>query len=270
MAEVKLKLKKAPEFPLEADSITPDNFAGKTLNEIKKLPLFHAKELLTIGDYFDVSGKTEDVANTKINIDGDVSNVKRIGEKMSGGEIIINGDVGMHVGNTMTGGKILVKGNADDWAGAMLQGGELEIEGNAGHYVGAAYRGFWQGMKNGIIRVKGSVGNESMVWAKSSKPANKWPTLYCGGASSFLGLHNHGGTMVVDGDVDRCIGADQVRGNIVIKGKISRILPSFKKIGEVDEITLPNGDVITGKFAQYSGDHSVSKETAGRLYIAIK
>ncbi|MHA1194092.1 MAG: formylmethanofuran dehydrogenase subunit C [Promethearchaeota archaeon] len=280
MAEVKLKLKKEPDFPLEADSITPDNFAGKTLNEIKKLPLYHAKELVTIGNFFDVSGKAEDVANTKIIIDGDVSNVKRIGEKMTGGEIIINSDVGMHVGNTMSGGKILVKGNADDWAGAMLQGGELEIEGNAGHYVGSAYRGFWQGMKNGVIRVKGKVGNESMLWAKSSKPANKWPTLYCGGASSFLGLHNHGGTMIVDGDVDRCIGADQIRGNIVIKGKISRILPSFKKIGEVDEITLPNGEVITGKFAQYSGDHSVfaqysgdhsvSKETKGRLYIAIK
>lgn len=270
MAEVKLKLKKKPKFPLEADSITPDNFAGKPLNEIKKLPLYHARDLVTIGDFFDVSGKAEDVANTKIIIDGDVSKVKRIGEKMTGGEIIINSDVGMHVGNTMSGGKIIVKGNADDWAGAMLQGGELEIEGNAGHYVGSAYRGFWQGMKNGVIRVKGKVGNESMLWAKSSKPANKWPTLYCGGASSFLGLHNHGGTMIVDGDVDRCIGADQILGNIVVKGKISRILPSFKKMGEVNEITLPNGDVITGKFAQYSGDHSVSKETAGRLYIAIK
>lgn len=270
MAEVKLKLKKAPEFPLEADSITPDNFAGKTLNEIKSLPLYHGRELLTIGDYFNVSGKAGDVANTKIIIDGDVSNVKRIGEKMTGGEIIINSDVGMHVGNNMSGGKILVKGNADDWAGAMLQGGELEIEGNAGHYVGSAYRGFWQGMKDGVIRVKGKVGNESMLWAKSSKPSNKWPILYCGGASSFLGLHNHGGTMVVDGDVDRCIGADQIRGNIVIKGKVARILPSFKKLGEVNEITLPNGEIITGKFTQYSGDHSVSKETAGRLYIAIK
>ena len=146
---------------------------------------------------------------------------------------------------------------------------ELIVEGNAGHYVGSAYRGFWQGMKNGVIRIKGSVGNESMSWAKSSKPSNKWPTLYCGSASAFLGLHNHGATIVVEGNVERCAGADQVRGNIVVKGKISRLLPSFKKMGEVKEVTLPNGDVITGKFMEYSGDHSVSKESPGRIYIAI-
>ena len=56
-------------------------------------------------------------------------------------------------------------------------------------------------MKNGIIKVKGSVGNESMLWAKSSKPANKWPTLHCGSAGALLGIHNHGGTIVVEGDV---------------------------------------------------------------------
>jgi len=268
MTEIKLTLKKQPKFPLEAESITPDNFAGKTHDEIKKLPLYHGNENLVLGDYFSVSGKSGNVTDTKIVIDGDLSNVKRIGEQMSGGEIIINGNVGMHVGNNMTGGKILVNGNADDWAGAMLQGGELEIMGDAGHYVGAAYRGNWQGMKNGVIKVKGKVGNESMLWARSSKPTNRWPMLYCGSAGAFLGVHNHGGTIVVEGDCDRCAGADQARGIIIIKGKVSRRLPSFKKIGEVKEIELPNGEKITGKFIEYSGDHSVSKESTGKIYIA--
>jgi len=266
--EIKLKIKKKLEFPLEADSITPDNFAGKTVAEIKKLPLYYATKKVTLGNFFDVSGKSIEVANTKIIIEGDLSNVKRIGEKMTGGEIEINSAVGMHIGNNMSGGKIVVNGNADDWAGAMLQGGELEINGDAGHYVGSAYRGYWQGMKNGIIKVKGKVGVESMLWAKSSKPANKWPTLYCGSADSFLGIHNHGGTIVVEGNVDRCAGADQAWGNIVIKGKVSRLLPSYKKVGEVKEVQLPNGEVIKGKFIEYSGDHTIKKETNGRLYIA--
>ncbi len=105
MADIKLKIKKKLDFPLEADSITPANFAGKTISEIKKLPLYYAKELTTIGDFFDVSGKSAEVADTKIIIDGDVSNVKRIGEKMKGGEIVINSDIGMHIGNNMSGGK---------------------------------------------------------------------------------------------------------------------------------------------------------------------
>ncbi len=268
MAEITLKLKKQPEFPLEADVISPDTFAEKSLNEIKALELYLGSQKVKLSDYFEVKGKNGKADELKVVIDGDLSKVKRIGEKMSTGEIVINGNVGMHVGNQMKGGKITVNGDADDWAGAMLKGGELEINGNAGHYVGSAYRGFWIGMKDGVIRVKGTIGNEAMLWARNSKNANKWPMLYCGGAGSFLGIHNHGGTIVVDGDVDRCTGADQAWGTIIVKGKVSRKLPSYKKVGEVNEIELANGEKIKGKFIEYSGDHSIKKETNGRLYIA--
>ncbi|MFX1569217.1 MAG: formylmethanofuran dehydrogenase subunit C [Promethearchaeota archaeon] len=283
MAEIKLKLKKKPEFPLEAESISPDNFAGKTAADIKKLVVYHGNEEKTIGDYFNVTGSGEELDDVKIIIEGDLSNVKRIGEKMTGGEIVINGNVGMHVGNNMSGGKILVNGDADDWAGAMLKGGELEITGNAGHYVGAAYRGFWKGMQNGVIKVHGKIGDEALTWVNGSKPAKRFPTLICGSAGSFLGIHSHGGTIIVEGDCNRCIGADQVRGTIVVKGKISRILPSYKKLGEVKEIELMSGEKIQGKFIEYSGDHSVEKNHSkidkntgkvsnssnGRLFVAV-
>lgn len=282
MAEIKLNLKKKLKFPLEADHISPDQFAGKTLVEIKKLPVNYGNEEKTIGDFFNVSGKSGEISDLKIILEGNTSNVKRVGEKMSAGEIIVNGDVGMHVGNLMTGGKITVNGNADDWAGAMLNGGELEITGNAGHYVGAAYRGFWKGMQNGVIKVHGKIGNEALTWVTGSKPGKRFPTLICGSAGSFLGIHGHGGTIIVEGDCDRCAGADQIRGTIVVKGKVSRILPSYKKIGEVKEIELMNGDKITGKFTEYSGDHSVEKNHSkidkktgeisnssnGRLFVA--
>ncbi|MFX1468791.1 MAG: formylmethanofuran dehydrogenase subunit C [Promethearchaeota archaeon] len=282
MAEIKLKLKKKPEFPLEAEIVSPDIFAGKPATDIKKLRVYHGNEEKVIGDFFEVTGTGSETNDIKIEINGDLSNVKRIGEKMTGGEIIINGNVGMHVGNNMSGGKILVNGNADDWAGAMLKGGELEITGDAGHYVGAAYRGFWKGMEDGLIKVKGKIGNEALSWVSGSKPGKRFPTLICGGAGSFLGIHSHGGTIIVEGDCDRCTGADQVRGTIVVKGKISRILPSFKKVGEVKEIELMNGEIIKGKFIEYSGDHSVEKNHSkmdkktgkisnssnGRLYIA--
>jgi formylmethanofuran dehydrogenase subunit C len=268
MAEIKLKLKSQPVFPLEAEIISPDNLVGKTTAEIKKLEVFYGNESKRLGDFFDVTGKSTNINDTKIIIDGDLSNVKRIGEKMTDGEIIVNGNVGMHVGNQMKGGKIIVNGNAGDWAGAMLKGGELEITGDAGNYIGAAYRGFWVGMENGIINVGGKIGRESMLWARSSKGAGKFPMLKCGAAESFLGMHNHGGTIIVEGDVDRYAGADQAWGQIIIKGKTTKILPSYKKMGEIAEIELPNGEKITGKFIEYSGDHSIKKETNGRLYIA--
>jgi len=282
MTEIKLKLKKESEFPLEADVISPDQFTGKTLTDIKKLTVFHGNEEKSLGDFFDISGKSGEIADLKVVIEGNLSNVKRIGEKMSAGEIVVNGNVGMHVGNRMTGGKILVNGNADDWAGAMLNGGELEITGDAGHYVGAAYRGFWKGMQNGTIKVHGKIGDEALTWVNGSKPGKRFLTLICGSAGSLLGIHSHGGTIIVEGDCNRCAGADQVRGTIVVKGKVSRILPSYKKIGEVKEIELMNGEKLTGKFIEYSGDHSVEKNHSkidkktgeisnssnGRLFVA--
>ncbi|TFF99221.1 MAG: formylmethanofuran dehydrogenase subunit C [Promethearchaeota archaeon] len=268
MAEIKLTLKKKPEFPLEADSITPDNFSGKSIDDIKALEVYIGNQTAKLEDYFEVKGDTGEADDLKIKIDGDLSNVKRIGQEMTTGEIEIDGDVGMHLGNQMKGGKITVNGNADDWAGAMLEGGEIIIKGDTGHYTGAAYRGFWKGMQDGVIRVEGKIGNEAMLWARNSKGANKWPTLYCGEAGSFLGIHNHGGTIVVEGNVDRCCGADQAWGTIVVKGSISTKLPSYKKVGEVNGVELPNGDKIKGKFVEYSGDHSVRKETKGRLFIA--
>ena len=81
MVEIKLKLKNNPIFPLEADSISPDKFAGKSVDEIKKLTIYHGNEKGTIGDFFDVSGSSGDLNDLKIIIDGDVSDVKRIGEK---------------------------------------------------------------------------------------------------------------------------------------------------------------------------------------------
>ena len=268
MGEIKLKLLKEPELPLEADIITPDKFKGKTLDEIKSMKLYLGNQTVKLSEFFEIESMTDKNNNLTIIINGNLANIKRIGEKMSTGEIIINGNVGMHVGNQMSGGKIIVNGNVDDWAGAMLKGGELEINGNAGNYVGAAYRGFWKGMEDGIIRVKGKIGNEAMLWARNSKGTNKWPILYCGEAGSFLGIHNHGGTIIVEGDVDKYPGADQAWGIIVIKGKILRKLPSYKKTEEVNEITLPNGEIIKGKFIEYSGDHSVKKETNGRIYIS--
>ena len=44
MAVIDLKLKKNLEFPLEAESISPNMFAGKKAADIKKLPVFHGNE----------------------------------------------------------------------------------------------------------------------------------------------------------------------------------------------------------------------------------
>ncbi len=272
MVEVKLKVKAQPDFDLECDSITPDNFAGKDVKAIAALPVYLGNREQKIGDYYDVSGKVgKNAEETRITIDGDCGRMKRIGEKMTDGEIVVNGNVGMHVGAMMTGGKVTVKGNAADWAGAEMAGGELVIEGNAGNTCGSAYRGAWIGMTNGTIIVKGKVGIEALAWARSSKGKGEFPKLICGGADKLLGLHNHGGTIICNGECDRDAGGDMARGTIILNGPVKSILPGFKKEEEVsaDKIEIPTGDKLSGKYARYSGDWAVSKKPTGNLYIKL-
>ena len=69
MAEVKLKLKNVPDVVIEAESITPDNFAGKSADEIKKITVFLGNQEVPLGDLFDVSGTAGEKDDTKIIID---------------------------------------------------------------------------------------------------------------------------------------------------------------------------------------------------------
>src|SRR5271157_1215874 len=293
MPEITLTLKQQPEMDLECDCISPNKFAGKGDQDIAALPVWLGNRQQALGDYFDVAGaggskpkakgakgdkaaKSEPssdasggAASVTITIEGDCAHIKRIGEKMTAGEIVVNGNAGMHVGAMMSGGKITIKGNAGDWPGAEMAGGELVIEGDAGNYVGAAYRGNWVGMTDGVITVQGTIGVEAMVWARSSKDKGKYPKLVCGGAGKLLGLHNHGGTIIVNGACDLNIGGDMARGNIVINGSIIRVLPGFKKAEEVDgaSIELPTGDSLTGTYTHYLGDYAVQKKAGGNLYV---
>jgi formylmethanofuran dehydrogenase subunit C len=114
MKEVVLKPKSQPAVGLEAEVITPDNFAGKSIEEIKALLVFEGKLERKLSDFFEISGEAGTSSNeTSILIDGSVERTKRIGQEMKGGEIVIRGDVGMHIGSKMRGGKITVMGNAD-------------------------------------------------------------------------------------------------------------------------------------------------------------
>src|SRR5450756_1301079 len=137
---------------LDADNVTPDNFAGKTLDEVRAIEIYEGNRTYALGDYFEVSGETDpDPNEIGILIDGSVPKVKYIGMKMSAGKLLVKGSVGMYVGGWMTGGRIRVNGDAEAYAGIGMEGGELLIEGNAGDYLGATYRGDWRGMKGGKL-----------------------------------------------------------------------------------------------------------------------
>jgi formylmethanofuran dehydrogenase subunit C len=244
MQTVTLSLKKQNVVPIEADAITPDNFAGKSKGEIEAILVYYGNSKASIGDLFNVSVDGSDsAANTKIVFDGNVSRVKRIGQGMSAGEIEINGDVDMHCGSSMTGGKITINGNADSWVGCEMKGGEIVVNGNGGYYVGGGYRGEACGMSGGKITVNGNVRDflgEHLCGGE---------IVVNGDAGLLPGISNNGGTIVIEGNTTM-VASEMKAGTVVIKGELAEMMPAFREEGteEFDGVTFRKftGDVNIG------------------------
>jgi len=130
-------------FPINAECINPDIFQGKDTAEIAKLTVFEGNKQKKLADLFKI--QEDDAVSPTITINGDVSEVRKVGMGMKNGEIVINGNVGMHLGEKMSGGKITVNGDACQWAGSSMKKGLIEIHGNAGDYLGSPYRGTTDG-----------------------------------------------------------------------------------------------------------------------------
>ncbi len=250
MQTVTIKPKKEIRISTEAENISPDKFAGKTEKEIESIEAWMGNQKTTLGELFliKVEGSAP-ASDTKIVMEGDFSRIKRIGEGMTGGLLLINGNVDMHIGAKMSGGKITLKGNADSWAGREMKGGELIIEGNVGYYLGAGYRGESCGMRGGKITVMGNaldfVG-EHMCGGE---------IIVKGNAGILPGLSNNGGKIVIEGNTSRP-GSEMSKGTIIVNGRVDEMMPVFKLEGneDLDGVTYKKyiGDVIgTGQGLLY-------------------
>ena len=246
--------------PVEAECISPDAFAGKNLDEIAKLLIWEGNKQRALGELFEICaasiGKTEELS---IQIQGDVSRVKRIGFSMSAGEIIVHGDAGVHLGEEMKGGRITVGRNADSWLGAMMKDGTIEVKGNAGDCVGAAYRGSVKGMQGGTIIIHGSAGNELGNFMR------KGLIKVYGNAAQFAGLHMKNGAIIIMGSSDGRVGAEMTGGKIIVNGKLNDVLPTFL-IDSIKQKVKVDGDEVAGPFYMFVGD--AVEEGEGKLYVS--
>jgi formylmethanofuran dehydrogenase subunit C len=250
MQTVTIKPKKDISISVEAENISPDKFAGKSEKDIQSIEVWMGNQKTTLGELFSVKVEgTGAVADTKIVMEGDFSRVKRIGEGMTSGLIMIKGNVDMHLGAKMSGGKITLSGNADSWAGREMKGGELIIEGNAGYYLGAGYRGETCGMRGGKITVMGSALDflgEHMCGGE---------IIVKGNAGILPGVSNNGGKIVIEGNTSRP-GSEMAKGTIIV-GRVEEMMPVFKQEGT---------EAIEGiTYKKYTGDVIVNGK--GVLYI---
>jgi len=226
--------------------ITPMNFIGS-----RELFVWEGNKKRRLEELFTVrkEGNVNSPEKIVVVLRGDTSRVKRVGEYMSSGTIIIEGDIGMHCGNFMRGGNIEIHGNADGWLGREMRGGSILCHGNAGDYCGSGYRGEKRGMRGGTIEVMGNAGDYLGEYLTGGE------IHVHGNAGMFAGAEMRGGMLVIDGDA-RIPAANMSKGTCVVRGRVHDMLPTFERIGEREGMVVYHGDVANrGK-----GELVVAKE----------
>jgi formylmethanofuran dehydrogenase subunit C len=253
---ITLTPKRVFEVPIQAACITPESFTGKTVQEVAAMPVTEGVLNVTLGDLFDITEDTA-VATPNITLNGDFSKVKRVGQGMKTGEILVNGNVGMHTGEKMRGGKITVNGNVGEWAGSDMKKGVIEINGNAGDYMASPYRGTNTGMKGGLITVNGNVGTDVATWMHGGVIKIK------GAAGRFLGYHMSDGTIYVEKECDVRAGACMTGGKIIINGQIE-MMPTFTIDAVKPKVKVDETQSAAGPFYVFLGD--LADKGTGKIF----
>ena len=229
-------------LPIEAEVLRPDALADKTLDHLRRSPVYHGNRQRPLGELFEADG---DGSDGQLVLEGDFTRVKRVGENMVSGSITIRGDAGMHLG-------------------AEMRGGLIHVRGDAGHLVGGSYRGSRSGMKGGAILVGGNSGNEVGCGMRRG-------LIGVGGdVGDFPGFSLIAGTIVVCGAFGVRCGAGMRRGTIVALGgpdQRPELLSSFRHdclyrpqflaiyLRQLRTWGLPVDDeALGGQFQRYSGD----------------
>jgi formylmethanofuran dehydrogenase subunit C len=245
-------------FPVIAECINPDVFKGKSADEIAALNVWEGNKKKKLVDLFKIEETPEETPNITIN--GNVEKVRRIGSGMKSGEIVINGNVGMHLGEKMADGKITVQGNADGWAGSDMKKGLIEITGSAGPYLASPNRGSSVGMRGGKIIVHGNVGTDVAAFMKGGVIKIQ------GDSGPFLGFRMCDGAVHVEKNVGNRVGACMTGGKIVVSGMLEEVLPSFTIDSVKAKVKIEEGDSAAGPFYVFLGD--LAENGRGKLFIS--
>lgn len=230
MKTIKMTLKQEPAIPLEVDALNPLQLAGMSADRIRSCEIWSGKGKKPAGDFFEVEiykgvprlpdGVLLPEETVCLELCGNLSRVKRIGQGLEGGFILVHGDAGLHLGAFMSGGGILVEGSTGDWTGAHMSGGHIRVLGNAGNFTGSGYWGNKLGMTGGMILVQGSAAG------MTGRLMRRGLIIVQGDAGDFTAGNMIAGTVIVGGSVGRRTGAEMKRGTVLLAAE-PEMMPTF-------------------------------------------
>jgi formylmethanofuran dehydrogenase subunit C len=221
MSTLTLTLRDSLSQRIDMSPFTPALLAGKQTDEIARIPLWLGNRQVDTGELFAIEGNLTD----QIIIRSDSDRLDRIGAKMSGGSIMVEGNAGAYLGCGMQNGTIEVSGDTGLAAGCAMRGGRLDLKGNAGDFLGGALTGERQGMRGGIIGIKGNAGD------RAGDLMRRGTILIEGDCGDYCASRMIAGTMVVLGQCGAQTGMTMRRGTLFLTNMPTSLPSSFNDNG---------------------------------------
>jgi formylmethanofuran dehydrogenase subunit C len=223
-----LTLRERPDQRLNLSPLVPHGLAGKTAREIEQIELQTTRHRIKVGDVFRLcAGDVE-----QIRIQNACDRLDYVGQEMNGGELLVEGSVGIQAGRLMSGGRLTVLGNAGPWAASGMKAGVFEIRGAVGDRLGGPLAGEIAGMRGGIVVVRGSVGE------RAGDRMRRGTIIIEGQAGRYAGSRMIAGTLIVCRSAGPLAGFLLKRGTIVLGESYSALSPTFMNCGEHELVAM--------------------------------
>lgn len=227
MSGLRLKLRSAPSERIDLSALLPASLASLSDYDIGKLALAGEGGAVALGDVFAVSG----AAGETLTIEAGSDRLDFIGAGLTGGALIVEGDVGAYCGAGMKGGRIEVRGNAGAYLAAGMKNGVVTVAGNAGDFTGAMRAGEKFGMTGGTVHIGGTAGT------RIGDRMRRGTIVVRGATGSAAGSRMVGGTIITEKGFGDGPGPLLRRGTL-IGPAATKLLPTYADCGRHDLLIL--------------------------------
>jgi formylmethanofuran dehydrogenase subunit C len=235
-------LRQQPEQRLDLSPLVPHLLAGKTEADIERIELQTTRQRVTVADIFRLRmGDPE-----RIRIQGAGDRIDYVGQHMQGGEIVIDGDVGVQAGRLMAGGRLTVRGSAGPYAASGMTGGVIDIDA-AGACLGAPLPGEMAGMRGGVVVVHGGAAE------RAGDRMRRGTIIIEGEAGAYAGSRMIAGTLIIAGKTGPLPGFLMKRGTVVLGEGASAMSPTFLDCGQYQLLALRLWARLTEPYSKRAG-----------------
>jgi formylmethanofuran dehydrogenase subunit C len=223
-----LVLRARPPERLDLSPLVPHRLAGQSAASIEAIELQTTRHRICVGDAFRLRlGDAE-----RIRIEGGCDRLDRVGEGMTGGEIVVEGDAGIVLGRRMSGGRLTINGHVGPMAASGMSGGRIEIFGDAGDRLGGPLAGETAGMRGGVVVVRGNAGEQI------ADRMRRGLIIVEGRAGAHAGSRMIAGTLMIRRRCGALPGYLMARGTIILGEGTEELPPTFADCGVHDLLAL--------------------------------